>query len=58
MKRSLSSLITDTNVREFKAIEIDISLINKSETQARMNFDKEKLSSLASQSPKMVFYNH
>ena len=30
MKRSLSSLITDTNVREFKAIEIDISLINRS----------------------------
>jgi len=47
MKRSLSSLITDTNVREFKAIEIDISLINKSETQARMNFDKEKLSELS-----------
>ena len=28
MKRSLSSLITDTNVREFKAIEIDLSLIH------------------------------
>ena len=47
MKRSLSSLITDTNVREFKAIEIDISLINKSDTQARTNFDKEKLSELS-----------
>ncbi len=47
MKRSLSSLITDTNVREFKAVEIDISLIQKSETQARTNFDKEKLSELS-----------
>ena len=47
MKRSLSSLITDTNVREFKAIEIDISLINRSDTQARTNFDKEKLSELS-----------
>mgnify|MGYP003326991423 CR=1 FL=1 len=32
MKRSLSSLITDTNVREFKAIEIEISAIKKSVT--------------------------
>ena len=47
MKRSLSSLITDTNVREFKAVEIDISSIKKSETQARTNFDKEKLSELS-----------
>ena len=47
MKRSLSSLITDTNVREFKAIEIDLSLINRSDTQARTNFDKEKLSELS-----------
>ncbi len=47
MKRSLSSLITDTNVREFKAVEIDISLIKKSDTQARTNFDKEKLSELS-----------
>ena len=47
MKRSLSSLITDTNVRAFKAIEIDISSISKSETQARTNFDKEKLSELS-----------
>ena len=47
MKRSLSSLITDTNVRAFKAIEIDISSITKSEAQARTNFDKEKLSELS-----------
>ena len=47
MKRSLSSLITDTNVRAFKAIEIDISSISKSETQARTNFNKEKLSELS-----------
>jgi len=47
MKRSLSSLITDTNVREFKAVEINISSIKKSETQARTNFDKEKLSELS-----------
>ena len=47
MKRSLSSLITDTNVREFKAVEINISLIKKSDTQARTNFDKEKLSELS-----------
>ncbi len=47
MKRSLSSLITDTNVREFNAVEIDISSIKKSETQARTNFDKEKISELS-----------
>tara|TARA_B100000579_G_C22753820_1_gene815380 strand:+ start:87 stop:887 length:801 start_codon:yes stop_codon:yes gene_type:complete len=47
MKRSLSSLITDTNVREFKTTEIDISSIKKSETQARTNFDEEKLSELS-----------
>jgi len=47
MKRSLSSLITDTNVREFKAVEIDIESIKKSETQARTNFDKNKLSELS-----------
>tara|TARA_B100001250_G_C19782090_1_gene782308 strand:- start:479 stop:1279 length:801 start_codon:yes stop_codon:yes gene_type:complete len=47
MKRSLSSLITDTNVREFRAIEIDILSIKKSDTQARTNFDKEKISELS-----------
>ena len=47
MKRSLSSLITDTNVREFKAIEIEISAIKKSDTQARTNFDKGKLLELS-----------
>ena len=47
MKRSLSSLITDTNVRGFKAIEIDIGSIKKSETQARTNFDKAKLEELS-----------
>jgi len=47
MKRSLSSLITDTNVREFKAIEINIESIEKSETQARTNFDKDKLTELS-----------
>ena len=47
MKRSLSSLITDTNVREFKAIEIEIESIKKSETQARTNFDKDKLAELS-----------
>ncbi len=47
MKRSLSSLITDTNVREFKAVEIEISLIKKSESQARTNFDKKKISELS-----------
>ena len=35
MKRSLSSLITDTNVREFKAIEIKIESIQESSSQAR-----------------------
>ena len=58
MKRSLSSLITDTNVREFKAVEIDISSIKKSETQARTNFDKEKLSELSQSIIKTEFYNH
>ncbi len=47
MKRPLSSLITDTNVREFKAVELEISHIQKSETQARTNFDKGKLLELS-----------
>ena len=47
MKRSLSSLITDTNVREFKAIEIKIESIQESSSQARTEFDDIKLDELA-----------
>ncbi len=47
MKRPLSSLIADTNVREFKVVEIESSLIKRSETQARKNFDKQKLLELS-----------
>ena len=46
MKRSLSSLITDTNVREFKAIEIKIESIQESSSQARTEFDDIKLDEL------------
>src|SRR6056300_1975431 len=47
MKRSLSSLITDTNVREFKATEIEIGFIHESSSQARTEFNDSKLSELA-----------
>jgi len=47
MKRSLSSLITDTNVREFKATEIEIGFIHESSSQARTDFNDSKLSELA-----------
>ncbi len=47
MKRSLSTLITDTNVREFKAIEINIVNIKESSSQARTEFDDSKLEELA-----------
>ena len=46
MKRSLSSLITDTNVREYKIKEIDIEDIAESNTQARKTFDNSKLNEL------------
>ena len=44
MKRSLSSLITDTNVREYKIKEIDIEDIAESNTQARKTFDNSTVS--------------
>ena len=46
MKRSLSSLITDTNVREFNAFEIETSSIKESSSQARTEFDDSKLNEL------------
>ena len=46
MKRSLSSLITDTNVREYKIKEINIEDIAESNTQARKTFDNSKLNEL------------
>ena len=46
MKRSLSSLITDTNVREYKIKEINIEDIAESKTQARKTFDNSKLNEL------------
>ncbi len=47
MKRSLSSLIEDTNVREFKIIDIQIDLIKESTSQPRTYFDKNKLQELS-----------
>jgi ParB-like chromosome segregation protein Spo0J len=46
MKRSLSSLITDTNVREFNALEIETKLIKESTSQARTEFNDSKLNEL------------
>jgi ParB family chromosome partitioning protein len=46
MKRSLSSLITDTNVREFNALEIEVKLIKESSSQARTEFNDSKLNEL------------
>ena len=46
MKRSLSSLITDTNVREFNAFEIETALIKESPSQARTEFNESKLAEL------------
>ena len=46
MKRSLSSLITDTNVREFNAFEIETALIKESPSQARTEFNESKLGEL------------
>jgi ParB family chromosome partitioning protein len=48
MKRSLSSLITDTNVREYEVKEININIISESESQARKIFDENKLEELKS----------
>ena len=39
MKRSLSSLITDTNVREYKVREINVQNISESNSQARTKFE-------------------
>jgi len=46
MKRSLSSLITDTNVREFNALEIEVKSIKESSSQARTEFNDSKLNEL------------
>ena len=46
MKRSLSSLITDTNVRDYEVKEININIIYESDYQARKIFDENKLEEL------------
>ena len=46
MKRSLSSLITDTNVRDYDVKEININIIYESDSQARKIFDENKLEEL------------
>ena len=46
MKRSLSSLIENTDVREFKIVDIEVNKISESKTQARTYFDETKLSEL------------
>ena len=40
MKRSLSSLITDTNVRDYEVKEININIIYESDSQARKSLMK------------------
>ena len=57
MKRSLSSLIENTDVREFKVVDIEVEKISESKTQARTYFDEKKLSEL-SESIKTVSYTH
>ena len=46
MKRSLSSLIADTNVRDYEVKEININIIYESDSQARKIFDENKLEEL------------
>ena len=41
MKRSLSSLIENTDVREFKVVDIEVEKISESKTQARTYFDEK-----------------
>ena len=40
MKRSLSSLITDTNVREYKVREINVQNISESNSQQEQHSTK------------------
>ena len=47
MKRSLNTLIENTDVREFKIIEIEIKKISESKSQARTYFDPKKLEELS-----------
>ena len=47
MKRSLNTLIENTDVREFKVIEIEIKKISESKSQARTYFDPNKLEELS-----------
>ena len=47
MKRSLSSLIENTDVREFKIVDIEVGKIFESKTQARTYFDENKLDELS-----------
>jgi hypothetical protein len=47
MKRSLNTLIKNTDVREFKVIDIEIQKISESKSQARTYFDPKKLEELS-----------
>ena len=47
MKRSLNTLIENTDVRKFKVIEIEIKKISESKSQARTYFDPKKLEELS-----------
>ena len=47
MKRSLNTLIENTDVREFKVVEIEIKKISESKSQARTYFDPKKLEELS-----------
>ena len=47
MKRSLSSLIENTDVREIKIVNIEVEKISESKPQARTYFDENKLNELS-----------
>ena len=57
MKRSLSSLIENTDVREFKVVDIEVEKISESKTQARTYFDEKKLSELSESIKKVGYFN-
>ena len=47
MKRSLNSLIENTDVREFKVVDVETKKISESKSQARTYFDPNKLEELS-----------
>ena len=47
MKRSLNTLIENTDVREFKVVDVETKKISESKSQARTYFDPNKLEELS-----------